>query len=316
MSDAAEVLRPATRSPLSEGCQRRLAWLSYPLLMASFYSATWWGLARGIPAETWVVVLTIAHFFTLLGLEQLLPRRPEANLLRDRQSWNDVGHGVLFSAMRPLAYAGALIGAAWGARGLQALGYASAWPVSWPFPVQVVLGIGVWAFADYWLHRAFHSIDRIWWFHSLHHDTPQMHVLKSGRLHIGEEMLNAALKPIPLLLLGVPEAVMLWVGLQNIYDGNLQHSNLAQRFPRWAHYVLPTVQLHTIHHAQERSLQDSNYSGVSPLWDLVFRTYRHPVGRLGIREAYVPRGFLAQLAFPFRAFARPQALRGAQSLRS
>ena len=71
----------------------------------------------------------------------------------------------------------------------------------------------LWMLTDYWVHRSLHTFSRLWCFHALHHDTPQMHILKSGRLHFGEEWFNAVLKPIPLLLLGAPSEVMAFVGL-------------------------------------------------------------------------------------------------------
>jgi sterol desaturase/sphingolipid hydroxylase (fatty acid hydroxylase superfamily) len=284
-----------------------LAGSSWWLVMGGFLLATWWLSDGGRPGPELVGALTIANSVFLVAAEQLLPRERGANLLRDRQSLNDLAHGVLFQyAGRPAAQALGAAGITWAS----AHGSGLAWPGGLPFPVQVVLGILLWSLLGYGFHRALHRLDVLWWFHALHHDTRQMHLLKSGRLHVGEEFLQYLVVPVPVLLLGVGPEVMAWVALWNVFDGNLVHSNLDQRFPRVLHYVMPTVQNHTLHHAEPRRLQDSNY-GSFPFWDVLFGTYNHPdrnpVPATGIAGDPVPRGFLGQLLYPFRALLASRA---------
>ena len=95
----------------------------------------------------------------------------------------------------------------------------------------------------------------------------------------------------------------------NNVEGTLAHSNVDMRFPGVLHWVLPTPQNHRVHHAGDRQLQDSNFAGITPVWDQLFGTYRHPdrnpVVEFGLGGGEtVPGGFVAQLAFPFRA--RPE----------
>jgi sterol desaturase/sphingolipid hydroxylase (fatty acid hydroxylase superfamily) len=285
------------------------AWLSFPVLMGGFVAVAAWGLGRGFDPATFGAGLTIANFFVILAVEHALPRRPGTSVFRDRQSVNDAGHGILLAALaRPLggALSVALLASLPALR--DALGLASAWPATWPFAAQMVPALLIWTFSDYWVHRSLHSFPRLWWFHAIHHDTPEMHIMKSGRIHFGEEVFNAVLKPIPLLLLGAPPEIFAMVGMWIVFDGNLVHSNIEQRFPSWAHWFVPTVQLHNLHHAQDRRFQDSNYSGSTPIWDVLFGTFSHPdrcqADPLGLEQSYVPRGFLAQVLFPFRAQIR------------
>ena len=295
-----------------------LSYLTFPLLMGGFVVAAVVGLERGFDPAEWAATLATVNFFVILAVEQVLPRNRGMNVFRDWQSVNDMGHGMALAFfVRPAG--GALVVCTMATladlRGAAEL--ATVWPTAWPFALQFFVGWLVWTFSDYWIHRSLHSFDRLWWFHAVHHDTPQMHILKSGRIHFGEEIFNAVVKPVPLLLLGAPAEVVALLGMWIVFDGNLVHSNIDQRFPGWAHYFLPTVQLHNLHHAQDRRYQDSNYSGSSAIWDVAFGTFRHParcpLGPLGIAESPVPRNFPAQLVFPLRAQWRPPAGGGVAS---
>jgi sterol desaturase/sphingolipid hydroxylase (fatty acid hydroxylase superfamily) len=286
------------------------AWLSFPLLMGGFVAIAAWGLARGFDPALFGAALTVVNFFVILAVEQVLPRRRDHRVFGDAQSKNDIGHGILLAGLaRPLG--GALSVAVFAALPVlrDRLGLSAPWPTHWPLAAQMVPALLLWTFTDYWVHRSLHTFPRLWWFHALHHDTPQMHILKSGRLHFGEEWFNALTKPIPLLVLGAPSEVLAFVGLWIVFDGNLVHANIDQRFPSWAHWFAPTVQLHNLHHSQDRRFQDTNYSGSTPIWDVLFGTFSHPdrcaADPLGIADSPVPRGFLAQVAFPFRAQLQP-----------
>lgn len=287
-----------------------LAYATFPVLLFTFVGLAAWGLDNGMPPAQWGALLTVLNFTVILGVEQVLPRHPRMNVFRDRQSLNDIGHGLILAVLaRPLGSTVTVVSVAFLAhmRGASAIG--SWWPHSWPFEAQLLWGLLFYTFMDYWTHRALHSMDRLWWFHAVHHDTPQMHILKSGRLHAGEEIFGALLRPVPLLVLGAPPEVIVWMELLSVFLGNLVHSNVDQRFPSWAHYFLPTVQLHNLHHSTNRRYQDSNYSGFWPVWDVLFRTFSHPdrstLGEMGIERSPVPAGFVAQVLFPFRAQVRP-----------
>lgn len=71
-------------------------------------------------------------------------------------------------------------------------------------------------------------------------------------------VINSATKPLPLILLGAPTEIIVFLGMWTVFDGNMVHANIHQRCPGWFHYVMGTVHLHNLHHAQDRKYQDSN----------------------------------------------------------
>jgi len=254
--------------------------------------------------ESLVISLTVVNFFSILIVEQVLPRNPEMNYLHDEQTWNDIGLGILQGTSKPLMQTILIILFAvisnW-----RLNTFGQIWPISLPFVIQFILAFLIGTLMDYLVHRSQHTFHRLWWFHAVHHDTPQMHIMKSARLHFGEEILNSTLKPLPMILLGAPTEIVVFLGMWGVFDGNIAHSNIHQRFPSWFHYLLGTVQLHNLHHAIDRKYQDSNYSGSFPLWDILFRTFNHPdksvLGEMGLKDNPVPPRLIDQLIFPFKA---------------
>ncbi len=292
------------QSDIVEKGREALGWVTYPLFMIGFAALYFWGLNSGISMETWVVAVTVINFFTTLLIEQILPRNRHMNYLHDGQSLNDIGHGMMQAASRAIIQSSLILIFAF-LNELRIETFGQVWPTDWNFAAQFLLALLIASFMDYVVHRSFHRFEWMWHFHAIHHDTPQMHIMKSARVHFGEEVINSVTKPLPLVLLGAPTEIVVFVGMWTVFDGNIVHSNIHQRFPAWFHYVLGTVQLHNLHHAKDRKYQDSNYSGSVPLWDILFRTFNHPdrseLGELGMEQSTIPKSFFKQVLYPFRA---------------
>ena len=282
------------------------SYLVWPAMVVATLAAVDWGVGVGISIPVWAFVVSTATFVAVVGLERLMPVVPGVSLFRDSQTANDIGHGILVGGLgRPLAepltlaLAGVFVAVGHDARA------AGPWPHHWPMAGQVALGLLIWSLPSYWTHRWFHRVGRLWWFHALHHDPMRMQVLKGNRIHLGEDVMRYVVMLTPLLVLGASPRVVFWIAMWNNVEGALAHSNVDVRFPSWAHYVVPTPQNHRVHHAANRELQDANFAGVTPLWDIVFGTYRHPdrhpVEAFGLGGTTVPPGFLAQLGLPLRA---------------
>lgn len=281
-----------------------IAWFSWPFFILAFAWFYLWGISRGFAMETWVLAVTVINFFTILLAEQILPRHREMNALTDKQSLNDIGHGILQGASKPIMQTLVIILFA-SIADWRITHFGNLWPSELPFAAQFMLAFMIATLMDYLVHRSYHVFDRLWWFHAVHHDTPQMHIMKSARIHVGEEIINSTIKPLPLILLGAPTDIVVFLGMWLVFDGNLSHSNIHQRYPSWFHYVIGTVQLHNLHHAVDRQYQDSNFCGSTPVWDILFRTFNHPdkstFGDMGLKDNPVPPGFFQQLLFPFKA---------------
>jgi sterol desaturase/sphingolipid hydroxylase (fatty acid hydroxylase superfamily) len=278
----------------------------WPAVMGGSLVATWAGFAAGFDPALWTFAVSTLTFVVVVALELVLPINRGWTLFRDRQSFNDIGHGVLIGALsRPISLP-ITVGLVGVLVHVDTDTAARLWPHSWPMVAQVALGLFVWSLPSYWTHRTLHRVERLWWFHALHHDPSQMQVLKGNRIHIGEDLAANVIILVPMLALGAPAHVLLWIAMWNNSEGALAHSNIDLRFPSFAHWVLPTPQNHRLHHAADRSLQDSNFAGITPLWDHVFGTYhhpdRHPVTEFGLGDgATVPTSFTGQLLLPLRA---------------
>jgi len=283
-----------------------MARLSFWLVMtASFGLMAWLSDGGRIDAKTAYIMVAV-NMLIVAVLEQVIPRVPGNNMFRDRQSLRDLGHLFFFKFVcRPFAWTITL--AIVGFIASYKLGAERVWPTNWPVLIQFVLLLLLFDLIGYWYHRLLHSVDRLFAFHAIHHDTRQVHMLKAVRVHFAEQFVNFILVVTPFLLVGCPPSLLAWLGMWNVFESNLAHSNVDQRFPSWLHYVVRTIDVHYIHHANDHKMQNSNFGGL-PIWDLVFGTYRHPldnpVTATGIQGDPVPAGFLAQLAFPFRAQLR------------
>ena len=296
--------------------RQTFAYLTFPVLLFTFVGLAAWGLDNGMPPASWGVLLTVLNFTVILGVEQVLPRNPRMNVFRDRQSLNDIGHGLILAvAARPLGGSLSVVMVAVLA-GLRGDAAATWWPDSWFFEAQLLWGLLFYTFMDYWTHRALHSVDRLWWFHAVHHDTPQMHIMKSGRLHLGEELWGALLRPVPLLILGAPAEVLVWMELLSVFLGNLVHSNVDQRFPSWAHYCLPTVQLPQSPPRGRPPLPGQQLLGLLARLGRALRQLQPPrtaalSASWGSRRARFPRVFSARCCSPSGPrFAHPGSLSG------
>lgn len=263
---------------------------------AAGLAAAWAGVALGHDGEQSVLLATVAAGALLLGLERLRPERPDWRTWA-ADSWQDIGH--LFAGFGLGVYGGTAL-----ARWLVPRPLLAVWPAGWPQALQVVLGLVVMEFFLYWQHRAVHRYPALWHLHALHHNPTRMTFLKTTRIHAFDIGTATLLSVAPLLAVGAPAGVLLWVTAFGNFLAQAQHANVRLRTPAWLNRVIGTPATHWLHHSLDQREGNSNFGMNLMIWDHLFGTYiappAAPAGVLGIEPDDVPRTFLGQLALPWR----------------
>ncbi len=282
---------------------RRLGRFVWPAFVLATAGAIALGFAVGLGVAS-IAVVSVGLILALLALERIRPADPAHQFGRDPQRWNDVAHSIVGSV------AGEVVGNLVVVAGAVALAAAlpstlQLWPTAWPLWAQLALLVVVADFLEYWRHRTEHRVPLLWRFHALHHDAEVMHVVKSSRNHAVDLLIRFAVVYAPLALIGAPPMLLPLYSVAIMLFGPISHANLDLAVPRWAHRVVVTPQVHTLHHAYAREHSDSNFGPVLTVWDQLFGTFTEPeegvrVARFGIAGERWPRGFWAQLAAPFR----------------
>ena len=124
----------------------------------------------------------------------------------------------------------------------------------------------------YWQHRTMHECRWFWASHAVHH-SPQ-HINLSGAYRLGwtGSITGATLFYVPLILLGfAPQAISLTLVLNLLYQFWL-HTELVPRLG-WLDLVFNTPSNHRAHHATNPQYLDTNYGGVTMIFDHLFGTY-------------------------------------------
>ncbi|MGN6517856.1 MAG: sterol desaturase family protein [Dokdonella sp.] len=174
------------------------------------------------------------------------------------------------------------------------------------FVPQLLLCILVADLAQYWTHRAYHEIPFLWKFHAVHHSAKTMDWLAGSRQHVAEIVFTRVCVLAPLFVLGFSEAVIntyiIVVGFQAV----LNHANV--HLP-WGplKYLIVTPDFHHWHHSSDDEAIDRNYAAHYSFLDHLFGTavkvpaHKPLPARYGVVGDYMPDGWRAQQAFPFRA---------------
>ena len=124
----------------------------------------------------------------------------------------------------------------------------------------------------YWQHRTMHECRWFWASHAVHHSPQHINLSSAYRLGWTGSITGASLFYVPLILLGfAPQAISLTLILNLLYQFWL-HTELVPRLG-WLDLVFNTPSNHRAHHATNPQYLDTNYGGVTMIFDHLFGTY-------------------------------------------
>ena len=278
------------------------AWMTWPTLFFGSVFAFGRAMCLGFDPGLTLFALTVANMALIALLELWLPDRPEWSWTSDGQVTNDLVHGAGLQLGAILGRSALTIAFASIGGMLATQGSLKLWPETVPLWSQVLIAVLVVDFFDYWKHRAYHDLPVVWPLHALHHNPSRMNVFKAGRLHFLEATVRNVVVYSPLVALGAPAMVLIWIAALENFIGNLNHSNLKQNLPRFAHALFASQKTHWLHHTKDYAVGSCNLSPFTMLFDHIFGTFRHPLDEpliaVGIEPDPIPSNLLAQIASP------------------
>jgi sterol desaturase/sphingolipid hydroxylase (fatty acid hydroxylase superfamily) len=195
---------------------------------------------------------------------------------------------------------------------LPKFGFYSSFLYQQPLFVQALSAVIIADFFWYWLHRLYHKA--LWRIHAIHHTVEHMDWLSNIRMHPLDPLLKKIVQAIPVSMLGFPPNVFLVYLPVLAFFATLAHANLAWTFGPFR-YVLASPVFHHWHHDRKAQFDAKNFSGIFPIWDILFGTFYMPkklaIPEYGIEDS-ISENVLNQLIYPFQS---PVANKRADALR-
>jgi sterol desaturase/sphingolipid hydroxylase (fatty acid hydroxylase superfamily) len=265
-----------------------------------------------------LVVVGAGHSYWKVGPPLLLAcaallawlERVQPHALSWQTARGDVATDAAHAASNLLASHGALIGYALTSPMLN--GGLALWPAQLAFAIQVVLALLIIDLNVYAVHVASHHVDWLWRLHAIHHSAERLYSLNGHRRHFVHELLAGAPALAVLGLLGASQPVIACAIAIATLHFLFQHANIDYRVGPFK-YLIAVAHSHRWHHQRDYAAVQGNYGGFLSMWDYVFATALAKPGDaptdVGLdAEPSFPRGFIAQLGWPFGGpRARPAA---------
>ena len=139
---------------------------------------------------------------------------------------------------------------------------------------HVALAIVLLDYTLWFWHFANHRIAFLWRFHLVHHIDRDLDSSTALRFHFGEHALSIVYRAAQIIVIGASPAAM-WMWQTILFASILFHHGnveLPPRLERWLVRVIVTPRMHGIHHSDQFSETDSNWSSLLSVWDYLHRT--------------------------------------------
>jgi sterol desaturase/sphingolipid hydroxylase (fatty acid hydroxylase superfamily) len=243
------------------------------------------------------LVLLGACFVVFGALARAFPCNPGRPVFFSRSIGLDLAYcalGALYAGAAPAT--ALLLSLVPGVRTLSS----SSWIGAAPLWAQVLGLIVATDFAQYWIHRAFHT-PGLWPFHAIHHSATDVNWTTTFRTHPVNYLAATSALGVAASLAGFSPTAILVAAPVFFLSGAWTHANLDWTFGP-LRYVIASPVFHRWHHSDAAASRETNYAPLFPLWDLVFGTFYMPAGvrpdRFGADG--VPGDLVGQLLHPLR----------------
>ncbi len=166
----------------------------------------------------------------------------------------------------------------------------------------------------YGIHRLQHRVPWLWQQHKLHHSELSLNASTAMRHHWLEDLLRIFFIAIPLgIAFDITPVATGLLSAALAYWPYFIHANVRLQLGLLTP-VIVGPQTHRLHHSIEPAHADCNFAAVTPLWDLLFGTYRAPgrdeFPRTGLQSGERVTSFWQANLLPFHAWLRDWRARG------
>lgn len=248
----------------------------------------------------WFYSLMLLFFFVL---ERIIPKRKQ-DVLRP-QITNDVLYAIVnghYSGTLIYILSTELLLWLHSAFGLSFTFFDQQLLQASPVFLQVIVALVVKDFFSWLVHNTLHRVGWLWQFHKLHHSAEEMDFWVVMRFHWMEIVVYRTALFIPLLLLGIPADVFIYVIFIEVFWGFFNHANINVSIG-WLKYIFNSPAMHMYHHEEREQDIHKNFGITLSLWDWLFGTAYwpdRPCGKLGFDDLQTyPSSVIKQYFFGF-----------------